>query len=58
VAASVIVTAVLTPILTAWVYRRAQKKQSRLDAQTTVSDYEQPTDAPDLSAPPIGAVNK
>lgn len=57
VAASVIVTAVLTPVLTAWVYRRAQKKQTSVEALSKTSDFQQPIDGRDQSAS-IGAINK
>jgi 2-keto-3-deoxygluconate permease len=57
VAASVIVTAVLTPILTAWIFRKAQKKQARLNAQTAVQEGQHQDGKPDYLST-IGAVNK
>jgi 2-keto-3-deoxygluconate permease len=54
VAASVIVTAVLTPILTAWVFRKQQKKQLQPDAQADLENRESQADE-DHYPPPIGA---
>lgn len=54
VAASVIVTAVLTPILTAWVFRKQQKKQLQPDAQVDLENRESQADE-DHYPPPIGA---
>jgi 2-keto-3-deoxygluconate permease len=54
VAASVIVTAVLTPILTAWVFRKQQKKQLQPDAQVDRENRESQADE-DHYPPPIGA---
>ncbi|CAB3748296.1 2-keto-3-deoxygluconate permease [Paraburkholderia solisilvae] len=57
VAASVIVTAVLTPILTAWVFRRQQKKQMQLNAQVDLARRE-PQDEGENYPPPVGASNR
>ena len=54
VAASVIVTAVLTPILTAWVFRKQQKKQLQSDAQADLEHREPQAEEEDYP-PPIGA---
>ena len=54
VAASVIVTAVLTPILTAWVFRKQQKKQLQPDARADLENRESQADE-DHYPPPIGA---
>jgi 2-keto-3-deoxygluconate permease len=57
VAASVIVTAVLTPILTAWVFRKEQKKQMQLSAQVDLEHRELQGEEVHYP-PPIGASNK
>jgi 2-keto-3-deoxygluconate permease len=57
VAASVIVTAVLTPILTAWVFRKEQKKQMHLSAQVDLEHRELQGEEVHYP-PPIGASNK
>jgi 2-keto-3-deoxygluconate permease len=54
VAASVIVTAVLTPILTAWVFRKQQKKQLQPDAPVALEHGEPQAEEEDYP-PPIGA---
>jgi 2-keto-3-deoxygluconate permease len=57
VAASVIVTAVLTPILTAWVFRRQQKKQMQSNAPVDLARRE-PQDEEENYPPPVGASNR
>jgi 2-keto-3-deoxygluconate permease len=57
VAASVIVTAVLTPMLTAWVFRKQQKKQMRSNAPVDLEHPER-QDEEGHYPPPIGASNK
>ncbi|WP_122154474.1 2-keto-3-deoxygluconate permease [Paraburkholderia sp.] len=54
VAASVIVTAVLTPILTAWVFRKQQKKLLQPDAQVALEGRESQAKE-EHYPPPIGA---
>jgi 2-keto-3-deoxygluconate permease len=54
VAASVIVTAVLTPILTAWVFRKQQKKLLQPDAQVALEGRESQAEE-EHYPPPIGA---
>lgn len=58
VAASVIVTAVLTPILTAWVFRKEQKKQMRLNPQVDLEHREPQGEEAPHYPPPVGASNK
>ena len=58
VAASVIVTAVLTPILTAWIFRKEQRKQMRLNPQVDLEHREPQGEETPQYPPPVGASNK